>query len=282
MPLIASQPALVVPAEVTSAAERADKINLALRRTADKLLLASGDSVSRIPAVEKINDHTWRITLDHPFEYKRLPPILQASLDIYGIRQSYEVTVRQCETSVIDLGYHQQDFVRDSMVPCGTREAPPGCHYIEVMFSGESRSHSSGWLAGGFLLAAAAGLLGLLRLSRRRINKPDPSPDDAAEWLSFGKSRIHISSPVLESGGHRIELTYREAKLLRLFATQPGKLLERDRILSQVWEDEGVQVGRSVDVFVSRLRKKLVHDPTVAIVAVHGVGYKLETEVRKA
>ena len=74
----------------------------------------------------------------------------------------------------------------------------------------------------------------------------------------------------------RHELTFREAKLLRLFASNPGELLERDQILQQVWEDEGVQVTRSVDVFISRLRKKLVADPSVGIVAVHGVGYKLE------
>ncbi|HJW31495.1 MAG TPA: helix-turn-helix domain-containing protein, partial [Saprospiraceae bacterium] len=100
-----------------------------------------------------------------------------------------------------------------------------------------------------------------------------------AEWLGFGQSRIHVSSPVLECGGVRRELTYREAKLLRLFAAHPRELLERDEILRRVWEDEGVQVGRSVDVFVSRLRKKLSGDPSVAIVAVHGVGYKLETVV---
>ena len=72
-------------------------------------------------------------------------------------------------------------------------------------------------------------------------------------------------------------LTFRETKLLRLFATNPDRLLERDVILRQVWADEGVLVGRSVDVFVSRLRKKLAADPSVGIAAVHGVGYRLET-----
>ena len=66
-------------------------------------------------------------------------------------------------------------------------------------------------------------------------------------------------------------------KLLAFFARHPDQVLQRDEILQQVWADEGVLVGRSLDMFVSRLRKKLAGDPTVSIVAVHGVGYRLET-----
>lgn len=72
-------------------------------------------------------------------------------------------------------------------------------------------------------------------------------------------------------------MTFRETKLLRLFASSPDQLLEREFILNQVWADEGVLVGRSIDVFVSRLRKKIAADPSIGIVAIHGVGYRLET-----
>ena len=74
-------------------------------------------------------------------------------------------------------------------------------------------------------------------------------------------------------------LTYREAKLLHLFVKNKNQLLERDFILKSVWEDEGIIVGRSIDVFVSRLRKLLQEDTSLKIVAVHGVGYRLEVTV---
>jgi DNA-binding response OmpR family regulator len=48
-------------------------------------------------------------------------------------------------------------------------------------------------------------------------------------------------------------------------------------LLKRVWEDEGVITGRSLDVFISKLRKKLKNDPSVQIVNVHGKGYKLES-----
>ena len=75
------------------------------------------------------------------------------------------------------------------------------------------------------------------------------------------------------------ELTFREAKLLHYFMKHPNQVLERENILSNVWEDEGVIVGRSLDVFVSRLRKILQADPALQIKNVHGVGYKLEVEM---
>lgn len=102
---------------------------------------------------------------------------------------------------------------------------------------------------------------------------------DQQEWVVIGQSRLNPASMILECQGIRHQLTYREAKLLRLFAAHPNQLLERDQIMQQVWGEEGVQVGRSIDMFVSRLRKKIKEDSSVGIVAVHGVGYRMETGI---
>ena len=82
----------------------------------------------------------------------------------------------------------------------------------------------------------------------------------------------------LSIGGQTHTLTYRENKLLHLFAHSPNEVLERAEIMARVWEDEGVVVGRSLDVFVSRLRKYLKADPAVQIKSVHGIGYRLEIQ----
>jgi DNA-binding response OmpR family regulator len=84
------------------------------------------------------------------------------------------------------------------------------------------------------------------------------------------------NNQILSSGNIDHKLTYREAKLLRLFVSNVNQLLERDSILKAVWEDEGIIVGRSLDVFVSRIRKILQDDTSVQIVTLHGVGYKLQ------
>lgn len=94
--------------------------------------------------------------------------------------------------------------------------------------------------------------------------------------LKCGNSRLNINNQTLIVNKKSKQLTYREAKLLKLFFSYPNQLLERDFILQLVWEDEGIIVGRSLDVFISRLRKILRLDGRLKIVNVHGVGYKLE------
>ncbi|MDZ4683117.1 MAG: winged helix-turn-helix domain-containing protein [Saprospiraceae bacterium] len=94
--------------------------------------------------------------------------------------------------------------------------------------------------------------------------------------LHFGNSSLGLANQLLLVNGVRESLTYCEAKLLHLFISNPNQLLEREFLLKSVWEDEGIIVGRSLDVFVSRLRKLLRADIGVQIATVHGVGYRLE------
>lgn len=259
--------------------EMPEKVNLALRRTADALLRATGDSTSRIPAVEQSGTDVWQIRLEQPFDYSQLPPALQSSFDLYGIRIPYEVKVRRCYDATIELGYHQLDLLTDNPVPCSGREFPEGCHYIEVKLI-ESHENIRAWGAGLLLLLLAAGT-GFWYARRPKSGAGGIAPSALVsaepEWLHFGQSRLDAANQVLVCGETQQHLTFRETKLLRLFATNPDRLLDRDEILRQVWADEGVLVGRSVDMFVSRLRKKLSADPSIAILAVHGVGYRLET-----
>ena len=252
-----------------------EKINLALRRTADGLLRNAGDSTSRIPAIEQTKDGKWQVRLEQTFSYELLPVLLHKSLELHGITQSYDVTVRRCDDGTIDLGYNYMDFMSKSGVACGGREMPKGCHYIEIAFLNVQNINNL-WLkqgAGFFLLFSS--LAGFWLFNRKK-SKTLLSEISDTDWVEFGHSRLDVANQILICSGIRHTLTYRETKLLMLFATHSGQLLERDYIIQQVWADEGVLVGRSVDVFVSRLRKKLVNDPTIGLAVVHGIGYRLE------
>lgn len=99
---------------------------------------------------------------------------------------------------------------------------------------------------------------------------------DREPLLQFGAFLLDFTGQKLIHLDAVHNLTYREAKLLHLFVTHANQVLERSTIIEKVWADEGVLVGRSVDMFVSRLRKMLKEDATVQIVAVHGIGYRLE------
>lgn len=73
-----------------------------------------------------------------------------------------------------------------------------------------------------------------------------------------------------------ISLTDKECKVLELLHKNFGELIPRETLMQKVWIDEGVITGRSLDMFVSKLRKKLSSDPELRITNVHGKGYKLE------
>ena len=258
----------------------AEKANLALRRTAHQLLAAAGDSTSRISPVQQTDANTFLIRLNQTFDYSQLPDVLQASLRLHGVTRPYDVVILNCSDGKIELGYTVLDVTKKQKVPCRGREQAKGCYNLQVRFVASEtppQTASAWWMmAFGSLLTAL-----VFTVLRRSAQKKEPMRSDSTpnehNQLHFGNSSLDIANLTLISGGHVHNLTYREAKLLRLFAGNPNQLLERDFILKSVWEDEGIIVGRSVDVFVSRLRKLLQDDPTLKIVAVHGVGYRLES-----
>jgi DNA-binding response OmpR family regulator len=74
------------------------------------------------------------------------------------------------------------------------------------------------------------------------------------------------------------KLTVKEAALLKLLCQNVNNLLSRDKAQTEVWGTSDYFIGRSMDVFITRLRKYLRHDPDVAILNVHGAGFKLEVK----
>ncbi|MFQ5335583.1 MAG: winged helix-turn-helix domain-containing protein, partial [Flavobacteriales bacterium] len=85
----------------------------------------------------------------------------------------------------------------------------------------------------------------------------------------------------LRMGNSSRTLTKKEAGLLRLLCIHQEKLLEREAALRIVWGENDYFLGRSMDVFIARLRKYLKDDPRIQIVNVRGVGFRLTIENAK-
>jgi len=257
-----------------------EKVNLALRRTAHYLLAANGDTTSRIPPVQQMGDSVWLIRLERPFNYDTLPALLQASFDVHGIRDNYDVAVLDCSDGEVQLGYNFLDFLHQQEAPCGGRDLAGSCYNLRVTFVPPNPPAAQPWvLISGSLLVLLA--FGGWWWSQQKGVQPAVTPaadvaDPDSTVLHFGNSSLDLANQFLLVNGIRQSLTYREAKLLHLFISHPNQLLEREFLLKSVWEDEGIIVGRSLDVFVSRLRKLLRADEAAQIATVHGVGYRLE------
>jgi DNA-binding winged helix-turn-helix (wHTH) protein len=117
-------------------------------------------------------------------------------------------------------------------------------------------------------------------LGVKEQNKP-VIKSSASEYPALGKFLFNVKGQRLLLGSEVISLTDKECKVLELLHENFGELIPRDILMQKVWIDEGVITGRSLDMFVSKLRKKLSADPELRITNVHGKGYKLEIPERE-
>jgi DNA-binding response OmpR family regulator len=100
---------------------------------------------------------------------------------------------------------------------------------------------------------------------------PAASPAPALGSYTFDPANLTLSH-----AAGTVRLTQKEGQLLALFARHPGQLLKREEILRQLWGDDDYFLGRSLDVFISRLRKHLRHDARLQLRNVNRVGFVLE------
>lgn len=98
-----------------------------------------------------------------------------------------------------------------------------------------------------------------------------------AQIFSIGNYQFDYDNFVLRTEGFEKTLTKKEAEILKLLCEQRGKVIERELLTNMVWGDDNYFVGRSMDVFISKLRKYLSRDERVKITNIHGVGFRLES-----
>jgi DNA-binding response OmpR family regulator len=107
----------------------------------------------------------------------------------------------------------------------------------------------------------------------RRTNHT--SEETQQTLFSIGKFSFDYNQRNLLLGKNKTELTSKEAELLRLLCVYQNKVLERELALKSVWGDDSYFNSRSMDVFISRLRKYLKDDPNITLMNIHSRGYKL-------
>ncbi|OEF95589.1 response regulator transcription factor [Desulfuribacillus alkaliarsenatis] len=126
-------------------------------------------------------------------------------------------------------------------------------------------------------------LLARVKAILRRVedNQQDNNNDDNNETISIGELSINTATYEVVYNNETIELTPKEFELLRVLATNKGRVISRDQLLNTVWDYDFVGDTRIVDVHVSHLREKIEEDPKNPkyIKTVRGIGYKLDHKV---
>ena len=181
-----------------------------------------------------------------------------------------------CENEQTIYSFEFSNIDSLDIVPCRTRDQEKACYAVlftildefpsnEIV---EKNSETDSSLILLFIFIALTFLTLLLYFLRKK-SRINPN------LVAIGKYQFDTRNMELLFEKKKIELTSKEADLLFLLHDSINVTVERDDILKSVWGDEGDYIGRTLDVYISKLRKKLEDDLKVKIVNIRGVGYKL-------
>lgn len=104
---------------------------------------------------------------------------------------------------------------------------------------------------------------------------------DSAKTIKIGNYSFQPDELTLSIDGKPRSLTMKEAELIRYFAMNQNRVLSRNEILENVWGSNDYFLGRSLDVFISRLRRYFRDDPAIKIINLHGIGFRFTVKNEK-
>lgn len=254
-------------------------IEVIIRMIGDEFLLQIGDSTSRIMPI-KYDNGRYLIQFENQLSFE--PEVLtMAAFEVVkktNLTSSFILETEKCSTHEVVHSFEISSKKDNSIIPCRSRPLPKDCYRVYLTLLDEE-------------------------------NKPLPAPQQVAEtnytlvyWIVLGvfliafvwywkkkKLDVTIHSELIQIGEYRFdkkrmrlifngkseELSSKEASLLELLFSNINETVKREEILNIVWDDEGDYLGRTLDVFISKLRKKLEEDSNLKIVNIRGVGYRM-------
>ena len=262
---------------------------IVLRNIGHELLLRSGDTSSRVLPVKQVAEGEYQITFGKPLSLlpDSIVNIISRNVINNSLPASYITNVLDCSTNEVVYGFAMSPQLNESIVPCLSRTLPKDCYKIDIKFDA---GRGTGMRKPYYIAAIGIALLTVLPFIARRFYKPASKTKEEGKTpavtvgkeIPLGNFNFYFEQQYLQLDDKRIELTGKESKLLYILASSPNLFVERKMLQKEVWENEGVIVTRSLDVFISKLRKKLEADPAVKLVNIHGKGYKLEVRSHEA
>ncbi len=266
---------LLVSVLGTLALRPAQHREVALREIGHLLLLSAGDSTARVmPVQNQGSDYVIEFSSSLSISPDSLVDIVEKVIERTDLPDHYLVSVQTCEAQEVVYSFERAPFEQSEIVPCLGRDLSKSCYRIQISFpdlqgpnlAGSSTTVLWFWIVGILILL----LVGWF-FTRRK-----PTAEEALEaGIALGKYRFFPEQLQLSFQGEVQDLSAKESDLLALLLNHANETIERAQILQAVWGDDGDYVGRTLDVFISKLRKKLEADPQLKIVNARGVGYRL-------
>jgi hypothetical protein len=236
------------------------RVELVIRKIGHDLLLDAGDSTSRVLPIIKVSDQTYQLEFEKEFKFRSdsLIAITNRNFVAAGLETNHILGVIDRKTFQMIYGFEAREG-KIGVNPCRGREQPAGNYAIQLTFTrpiSEARNNEAVYfLITTILLVAAVAFVW---------------PKTPVKKFDFDDT-----TGILKISGSNVELTHKESKLLKVLFANANQVIDRETLQNEVWKSEGVITSRSLDVFISKLRKKLGTDSGIRIVNIHGQGYKM-------
>lgn len=255
------------------------KREILLRKIGHEILLQSGDSSSRVLPVRKLANEKYELQFEKKFAFEpdSLITIVRRSLTQTPEKPDYIVNVKDCSGTAIVYGYVVSQQKKNDIIPCRGRKQPLDCYIISIQFN-DSHFEIKEYAAGGLLFAIILLCPFIIFHYRNKKKSQTQLLNTVSHSVPIGSILFDMEKKCLVVKNETIPLTAKENKLLRIFAQSPNQIIDRAKLQKEIWEDDGIIVGRSLDVFISKLRKKLESDTSVQLINIHGKGYKLQID----
>ncbi len=255
--------------------EFSEIVKISLRDVGHQLLISNQDSTSLILPVVELEDTKYKLSFQNQlsFDPDSLVSIVQNSFYKAKLPNYYRVEVIQCTDQEVAYSYEVKNMEENNIIPCKGRYLPEHCYTIEVRFTKEMASFVSNE---PLLYGLALVVIFILLFFFYKGKSAEKSEDKNEEYAKIGSFQFYPEQNKLVKQAIEINLSKKECELLAIFVANPNQIVKRDELTKRVWEDNGVFVGRSLDTYISKLRKKLKDDDSIKLTNVHGVGYKLE------
>jgi hypothetical protein len=275
-----------------------DRDIIAMRMIGHQLMLWEGNSTAAIPPIMVADDDSYRINLSTEFQFEpqKLVEFIAKVMQDYQVADNYRVQVRECQHDTIIYSYQVGGKASLDIIPCIGREQKKACYYlivnildVEADLLADNRSKTVTASNESLLIAKPYSIailiiltfLGVWLLGRSRKANEVASLSKEASFAAvkkLGQTQFNRLDFSLTYNEQKTELSAKESDLLEFLAKHLNQRVEKDKILKAVWGDDGDYVGRTLDVFISKLRKKLAADNSIRIVNIRGIGYQLVVE----
>jgi len=251
-------------------------LEVVLRDLGHQLLLTAKDSSSRVLPVKKLNENKYQISFQNDFSFisDTLINLVQRTFQKNALANDYIVNLRNCKQNETVFAFEINNQKGD-LTPCKGRKLEVGCYVIEIELLKPTQFNFF-WL---LLLIIPLSLVGFYVTNKIRKKEERESVFESNDHIQLGSFRFYPDNNVLKLENNNITLSEKETKALKIFAENINQIVEREKLMKEIWEDKGIVViSRNVDVLVSKLRKKLSDDNSIKFINVHGRGYKFMIE----